>query len=475
MTTSTLFKKVLTATAVTGVAVFSMAQEFTSNNLDFKILNGNSVALIKKSKIYTGDIVVPSTVEYNGISYNVTQIVANTFYKSGITSIEIPSRVTYIGPNNFNSCKSLVSIKVAEDNPNYSSENGILFNKNKTSLIKYPCAKRNVSSYHIPNSVNKLEQGAFDYVVVPEVIIPNSITEIPSGAFYGASVKNVVIPNSITKIGYGAFERTSLETVAIPNSVKEIGGQAFYHSIYLKKIEIPSSVSVFGNEVFEQCTNLEEFVVAEDNPLLSSENGILFNKDKTNLIMYPPKKEDLTSYVIPTSVTTISKYAFGYSFLKELTIPASVLTIENSAFNYSKINTIINKSEKPQILNGMSRFWAVPKSLVVKVPKSSVSLYKEAEQWKDFVIVEIEEETLSTQDNKVISSVSAKIYPNPTTGIFFIETEILPTTANIFTMTGQLVKSVKLNKGKSQVDISHLSSGIYLVKIGNIATKVIKK
>uniref|UniRef100_UPI0037DDC2AC leucine-rich repeat domain-containing protein n=1 Tax=Methanomethylophilus alvi TaxID=1291540 RepID=UPI0037DDC2AC len=173
-------------------------------------------------------------------------------------------------------------------NTAYVSENGVLFNKSKTSLIQYPAGKTD-SAYTIPDSV----------------------TSIGNYAFFGCtSLTSVTIPDSVTYIGYDAFFGcTSLTSVTIPDSVTSIGYDAFFGCTSLSSVTIPDSVTSIGNYAFSECTSLTAINVAEGNTAYVSENGVLFNKSKTSLIQYPAGKTD-SAYTIPDSVTSIGNYAF---------------------------------------------------------------------------------------------------------------------------------------------------------------------
>lgn len=149
-------------------------------------------------------------------------------YCPSLKNIIIPSSVTSIGNFAFNGCYSLKSIEVAEDNSNYSSEDGVLFNKNKSNLICCPGGK--AGEYTIPDFVTSMSSGAFSNCrSITKVVIPNTITSIPYGAFIQCyALTNVVIPNSVTSIEDSAFkECSSLANITIPSSVTNIGTDAF--------------------------------------------------------------------------------------------------------------------------------------------------------------------------------------------------------------------------------------------------------
>lgn len=125
----------------------------------------------------------------------------------GKKNCNVPSSVTKIAEVAFMYCTSLTSINVAKDNKNYSSIDGVLFDKNATILIICPDGKK--GNYNVPSSVTKIAEGAFSNSGIQSITIPNGVQEIESYAFYGcASLTSVIIPNSMTKIEEGAFGGT---------------------------------------------------------------------------------------------------------------------------------------------------------------------------------------------------------------------------------------------------------------------------
>ncbi len=168
---------------------------------------------------------------------------------SSLTSITIPNSVTNIGICAFMGCFSLTEIVVDENNPNYSSLDGNLYDKNKTTLLRYAGGKT-ATSFVISNSVTSIGYGAFDVCSSLESItIPNSVTSIGDYAFfYCRSLTSVAIPNSVTSIGIRAFDSCSgLTSITIPDSVTSIGDRAFYGcnrlTIYCKATSKPSGWS----------------------------------------------------------------------------------------------------------------------------------------------------------------------------------------------------------------------------------------
>ena len=180
-------------------------------------------------------------------------------------------------------------------------------------------------------------------ISIPSTLGGYSVTSIGSSAFYDcAALTSVTIPNSVTSIDIGAFEDcTSLTSVTIPNSVTSIGAWAFENCTSLTSVTIPNSVTSIGNFAFSGCESLTSINVDENNENYCDINGILFNKDKTELIQYPIGKTD-TSYTIPDSVTSIGAWAFyNCTSLTSVTIPNSVTSIGSYAFYGCKLLTSI--------------------------------------------------------------------------------------------------------------------------------------
>jgi len=135
--------------------------------------------------------------------------------------------VETIGDQPFIACTNLTVISVDAENPNYCSENGVLFNKEKTILIQYPVGKTE-NSYVIPNSVTSIGQNAFTYSKLASVTIGNNVTSIGENAFsYSSSLESVTIPNSVETIGVSAFYGCSGLTSVTLNSNPFIGDDAF--------------------------------------------------------------------------------------------------------------------------------------------------------------------------------------------------------------------------------------------------------
>ncbi len=306
-------------------------------SVDGVLFNKNKTEIIR----YPGGKTDASYVVPN----SVTSIENSAFDNCvSLTNITIPSSVTGIS-NNFDDCTSLTSINVAEANTVYSSVDGVLFDKDKKHLFRYPEGKTG-NPYIIPSSVTTISYSAFSgcnsltNITIPDsvtcignvsfqyctgltnVTIPDSVTIIEGGAFWGCtSLKSVKISNSLSRIEWGTFNHcTSLASVTIPNSVKSIGSQAFWGCTSLTSVTIPDSVTSIEDDAFYNCTSLTSVTIPNS---VTSIGRRAFGECT-----------GLTSVTIQDGVTSIFGSIFRHCYrLKSVTIPSSVTRIEERAFS----------------------------------------------------------------------------------------------------------------------------------------------
>ena len=191
---------------------------------------------------------------------NITNIGAAAFsYCTSLASIFIPKSVTNIGSSIFSNCTSLTAIEVESENIVFASEEGILFNKSKTTLICYPAGKT-TKEYIIPDNVTSIGRSAFSSCAnLTSVTIHNGISSIGSSAFSECSgLVSITLPNSITSIENSTFSRcTALASIYIPESVKRIDTYAFYYCKSLTLITNLNPVPVNINfDVFFDGVNM---------------------------------------------------------------------------------------------------------------------------------------------------------------------------------------------------------------------------
>lgn len=204
----------------------------------------------------------------------ITSIGDETFFGcSSLASLVIPDGVTSIGNGAFAYCGSLKNLVLPESvvsikgnlfckwngevkclSPNFIFEDGVLFNKGKSTIISF--RDKDITSYVIPDYVTSIGARAFrDCTSLTDIVIPDSVTSIGNRSFYGCtSLSSVVIPDGVTSIGEGAFLWcSSLSEIVIPSSVTSIGHRAFFCCASLSEIVIPSSITSIGDKAFQFC------------------------------------------------------------------------------------------------------------------------------------------------------------------------------------------------------------------------------
>ncbi len=310
-------------------SIMEINAEVCINGINYNLNHGAFTAEVTVGD-YSGSIAIPKTVIYRGNTYAVTAIgdsafaftssyavdlpnsiefigksafqdcefsaivipnsvVAigeNAFFYTKLKEVNIPYSVSSIGEGAFNYCTDLTNISVDINNCNYCSVDGGLYNKDKSILYAYPAAKTEQS-----------------------LIIPNGVRRIANYAFICSHLKSIKIPNSVVEIGERAFSSSLLESIVISSNILEIGELAFF-----------------------DCRQMKQIVVDKSNPNYCSVDGVLFNKTQTELYAYP-LNNPMSSYKVPSSVTTIGEYAFACApFLETVILPNSLSKIKSNAF-----------------------------------------------------------------------------------------------------------------------------------------------
>ncbi len=262
---------VLLSTCVSSWAAEDFDADFEVDGIYYNISGSNATVTREYNDApygsYSGDVVIPETVTYNGTTYNVTAIGKQAF-KSCIklNTVTIPKSVASIDVSAFDSSTALTCIIVSQDNENYCSADGVLFDKEMTELIRYPQGKQD-ESYEIPSSVTSIGYGAFFACLLKEVDISDGVTSIGEGAFaFCEALVSATIGSGVTKIGRNAFSGcTALEYLTIGESVATIGYSAFY-----------------------DCASLSEITSLNPTPPTIQSNTFDY-VDKENCILYVPE------------------------------------------------------------------------------------------------------------------------------------------------------------------------------------------
>jgi hypothetical protein len=220
-----------------------------------------------------------------------------------------------------------------------------------------------------------------DNAALLSVVIPSGVINIGNEAFRNCSgLTFVTFPNTLKTIGNDAFYKCPLITSAtIPNSVTSIGQYAFGFCSALSSVTIGSGVASIGGGAFAVCDRLTSFNVNIGNLSYVAEDGVIFNKTKTVLVVCPSGKQN---YTIPTCVTDIGERAFYMGSLISVTIPNTVRNIGAYALSCSYLSDVTVSWTQP--LNVSAVFNSGRESATLHVPAGTKTAYEAANVWKDF-------------------------------------------------------------------------------------------
>ncbi|HEX7870869.1 MAG TPA: leucine-rich repeat protein, partial [Chryseobacterium sp.] len=252
-----------------------------------------------------------------------------------LKKIIIPENVEFISPDAFSYCSSLQEISVDPKNKFYASKDGALYDKSFKTLLKVPDTKTEIN---IADTVEKFFHSTFENCrFLSKIELPLSVTDIPIFSFDNCKA--------------------------------------------LKEFNIHQNIKTIGWDIFRHAENLEKFTVHPLNPNFSTEDDVLYDHEKINLLKFPPAKEKIT---IPSTVKNIATSAFSTSKnLKEVTIPETVEKIKTWAFANCPLLTKITLLVKKPVY--MSEAFQIGRKKTFYVPKEAIEEYKKSNDmsWKN--------------------------------------------------------------------------------------------
>lgn len=297
-----------------GMFAFSGCKKLTGIYIPKSVTNIEEMVFEGCTSMTAIDVAADNTSfkSMDGILYNKAGTLLIAYPPNKISTELYISASTQVDRYALNECKGLAAIRVDAANPYNTSIAGVLYDKNATTLIKYPGGKTNIA-FEVPSSVTLIKENGFASAdKLQSVKITGNVNDIGSSAFQGCSaLKNVEILDGVSKsIDYYAFNNCSS----------------------LESINIPQSVTSISYEAFNYCNSLKAITVDSLNPSYKSSNEVLYSKDGTKIVQYPAGKDD-DNYVIDDNVKTIGQGAFfGANRLKSITIPNGVTSLDQYAF-----------------------------------------------------------------------------------------------------------------------------------------------
>ena len=318
-------------------------------------LDGHPVTSIGEEAFYDYSYSMENVV----IPASVTHIGPNAFSSTDLAEIEIPAGVISMGDNPFGYCMRLKTITVAEGNPAFYVQDGVLFCREDHSLVCFPNLAADPEedeqvTYTVPAGTEIIRGDAFGGVeCLSGILLPDSLRVIGSQAFgFCFGLDSLTIPDSVTELGDAAFDTCAyLGRVVLPAGLKRIPSMLFYECENLYDVDIPETVTEIGDSAFDFCGSLEHARIPDG--VTTIETAVFEGCSSLGSVGIPDSVTEigahafngcsaLASLQIPAAVTKIGAYAFSFcSSLKELVIPDSVQSIGEHAFDFCSKDLVI--------------------------------------------------------------------------------------------------------------------------------------
>lgn len=252
-----------------------------------------------------------------------------------LESMSIPAGIISLGDGFFKNCSNLTTVNIPAGSLTTIGSNAFQGLKNLREVnIDPACPLKTIST-----------KAFYGSTALESLALPKTVTSIGAGAFSGCTnLKTVTFADDaeIETIGANAFEFSGLESITLPEGVTTIGKEAFSTCDVLTEVTLPSTVTSISGEAFKFCSSLGHVNVAEGNTNYSAIDGMLLNKNKTTLVLFPPAKANDQFTLLPPSITALGDYSFyTCTNLKNVVIPNKVTSIGERTFGMcSNLNTI---------------------------------------------------------------------------------------------------------------------------------------
>ncbi len=331
---------------------------------------------------YTGPggvVGIPATIE----GFPVTGLGASAFVNNDqVTGVAVGNWVTRISDGAFDGCRKLTAITVSAGNPYYSSQDGVLFDRARLALLRFPPGRS--GAYAIPATVSTVGPGAFagcDYLT--SVAMGNSVAGLGSRTFatcaglkeitvgsgnpYYSSLEGVLFDRS--RLALMRYPPGRVGTYSIPATVSTIEPEAFDGCAGLTEVVIGNAVVNLSAATFSNCGALTQIIVGAGNPYFSSVDGVLFDRSRTALVRLPEGRTG--SYTIPRGVSAIGPESFANcAGLTGINLGYWVTTIGDRAFvNCAALTGIYGQGNAP--VHGVDIFDGSSRAIVFYLPGTS--------------------------------------------------------------------------------------------------------
>ncbi len=357
---------VIAAVLLFSVSAYAAETQYTYGKYKYTLTENNTVKIIK----YTGTsktVTIPAEIDGKAVTHigelvfgetcptrkviipDCVTTIENAFDSSNVETVEIGSGVTEIETDAFYGAWKLEEIIVSDENSAYKSVDGILYDIDMKTLIRVPYAK-SCTELVIPEGVETIGRNATRYVTLESIVIPSTVKNIDYMGLSFRGAESLVIPGNVENLEMNAiYHCAGLEKIEIKKGkLKSLDLDDIHACKELKTVIIPENVEYIDR--FNDCDSLEEIIVSENNKNYTTVDGVLYNKAKTEILVYPLAKAGDT-FVIPSSVTVIGDDAFNSIYdksLKKIYMHIGIKEIEDYAFIYSRGITILFEGTKAQ-------------------------------------------------------------------------------------------------------------------------------